>query len=115
MKLIVSCICLSIPGLQFCAFHIPSSICSSQERPLTARGYDSSNGYGSSNSNVNGYSNGTSGGYGGSSNGYGGGSYGGGDFGGSGDKMSNLGANLKTQHWGGSPNQTPGWIHANHY
>ncbi|KAL8728328.1 MAG: hypothetical protein Q9166_005471 [cf. Caloplaca sp. 2 TL-2023] len=43
-------------------------------------------------------SNGTSGGYGGSSNGYGGGSYGG-DFGGSGDKMANLGAGLKTQQW----------------
>ncbi|MCJ1269941.1 ATP-dependent RNA helicase dbp2 [Lobaria immixta] len=47
----------------------------------------------------NGYSNGD-GGYGGSSNGYGGGSYGG-SFGGGagGDKMSNLGAGLKTQLW----------------
>lgn len=61
--------------------------------------YGSSNGYGSSNANVNGYSNGASGGYGASSNGYGGGSYGG-DFGGSGDKMANLGAGLKTQNWG---------------
>ena len=51
----------------------------------------------------NGYSNGYGGGYG-SSNGYGGsngysGGYGGGGFGG-GDKMSSLGAGLKTQHWG---------------
>lgn len=61
-----------------------------------------SNGY--SNGNTNGYS----GGYGGSngysngaSNGYSsGGGYGGGGYGGSGgDKMSQLGANLKTQHW----------------
>ncbi|KAL9597347.1 MAG: hypothetical protein Q9219_005213 [cf. Caloplaca sp. 3 TL-2023] len=56
--------------------------------------YGNSNGYGSSN----GYANGTSGGYGASANGYGGGSYGG-DFGGSGDKMANLGAGLKTQHF----------------
>ncbi|CAL8581353.1 ATP-dependent RNA helicase dbp2 [Xanthoria parietina] len=59
-----------------------------------SNGYGSSNGYGGSN----GYSNGSTNGYGASSNGYGGGSYGG-DFGGSGDKMANLGAGLKTQHW----------------
>lgn len=62
-----------------------------------------SNGYsGGSNGYSNGYSNGSS--YGGASNGYGGGaSYGGGgSYGGGagGDKMSNLGAGLKTQHWG---------------
>ncbi|KAL8659261.1 MAG: hypothetical protein Q9226_000531 [Calogaya cf. arnoldii] len=63
-----------------------------------SNGYGGSNGYGASN--VNGYSNGhgASNGYGASSNGYGGGSYGG-DFGGSGDKMANLGAGLKTQQW----------------
>lgn len=50
----------------------------------------------------NGYSNGD-GGYGSSTNGYGGGSYGGGFGGGAGgDKMSNLGAGLKTQQWGRS-------------
>ena len=59
-----------------------------------------SNGY--SGGGSNGYSNGGSNGYGGggygsSTNGYGGGS----SFGG-GDKMSNLGANLKTQQWGRS-------------
>ena len=65
----------------------------------------SSNGYsnGGSNGNVNGYQNGSS--YGGATGSYGGGgaSYGGGGggFGGAGgDKMSNLGAGLKTQHWG---------------
>ena len=48
----------------------------------------------------NGYSNGD-GGYGSSTNRYGGGSYGGGFGGGAGgDKMSNLGAGLKTQQWG---------------
>ncbi len=57
---------------------------------------DSTNGYGGSHDNVNGYTGGTSNGYGGS-NGYtNGSSYG---AGGTGDKMSNLGANLKTQHW----------------
>jgi hypothetical protein len=47
----------------------------------------------------NGYSGGGGGGYGG-----GGGSYGGsgGGFGGGGDRMSNLGAGLKTQDWGKS-------------
>lgn len=64
-----------------------------------------SNGYsGGSNGYSNGYSNGSN--YGGASNGYGGGaSYGGaGSYGGGagGDKMSNLGAGLKTQHWGKS-------------
>ncbi|MCJ1339132.1 ATP-dependent RNA helicase dbp2 [Bachmanniomyces sp. S44760] len=56
-----------------------------------------SNGYGGSyGGGSNGYSNGTSNGYG-----NGGGSYGGGGFGGGagGDKMSNLGAGLKTQQW----------------
>ncbi|KAL8824807.1 MAG: hypothetical protein Q9191_004804 [Dirinaria sp. TL-2023a] len=63
-----------------------------------SKGYGSSNGY--SGGGSNGYSNGYGGGgYGGSTNGYGdGGSYGGGGFGG-GDKMSNLGAGLKTQQW----------------
>ena len=55
-------------------------------------------------SNTNGYSGGGTNGYsnGGSYGGGGGGSYGGGSFGGGagGDKMSNLGAGLKTQHWG---------------
>ena len=64
--------------------------------------YSGNNGYagGSSNGYSNNYSNG--GGYGASTNGYsGGGGYGGGGFGGvGGDKMSNLGAGLKTQHWG---------------
>ncbi|MCJ1438990.1 ATP-dependent RNA helicase dbp2 [Xylographa pallens] len=66
--------------------------------------YSNGNGYsnGGSNGNVNGYQNGSS--YGGAPGGYGGGgaSYGGGGggFGGAGgDKMSNLGAGLKTQHW----------------
>ncbi len=46
----------------------------------------------------NGHSNGHSNGY--TNGGYGqGGSYGAGNFGG-GDKMSNLGANLKVQQWG---------------
>ena len=58
-----------------------------------------SNGYsgGGSNGYSNGYGGG-GGGYGGSTNGYGGGSSFGGGAGG--DKMSNLGANLKTQQWG---------------
>lgn len=66
--------------------------------------YSGTNGYsgGGSNGYSNGFSNG--GGYGGSTNGYsGGGGYGGGgaSFGGaSGDKMSNLGANLKIQSFG---------------
>ncbi|KAI4162809.1 MAG: hypothetical protein LQ342_003526 [Letrouitia transgressa] len=60
-------------------------------------GYGNSNGYGhGSSSYSNGYSNGTSNGYG-ASNGYGGGSYG--DFGASSDKMANLGAGLKEQHF----------------
>ncbi|MCJ1316928.1 ATP-dependent RNA helicase dbp2 [Xylographa vitiligo] len=66
--------------------------------------YSNGNGYsnGGSNGNVNGYQNGSS--YGGGTGSYGGGgaSYGGGGggFGGAGgDKMSNLGAGLKTQHW----------------
>ncbi|KAL9613674.1 MAG: hypothetical protein Q9167_001803 [Letrouitia subvulpina] len=64
---------------------------------LTHRSYGNSNGYGHGSSGYsNGYSNGTSNGYG-ASNGYGGGSYG--DFGGSGDKMANLGAGLKEQHF----------------
>jgi len=58
----------------------------------------SGGGYSNGNSNgysaTNGYSNGSS--YGGAG---GAGSYGGGSYGGGGDKMSNLGANLKTQHW----------------
>ena len=54
-----------------------------------------SNGY--SGGASNGYSNGYGSGYGASTNGYGGGD----SFGG-GDKMSNLGANLKTQQWGRS-------------
>ena len=66
--------------------------------------YSGSNGYtnGGSGGYSNGYSNGSSAGYGASTNGYsGGGGYGGGSFGGAGgDKMSNLGAGLKTQHWG---------------
>ena len=58
-------------------------------------------GGGYSGGGSNGYSNGHSGGYG--SYGGGGGSYGGGSYGGgSGDRMSNLGAGLKTQHWGKS-------------
>lgn len=66
---------------------------------LTLCVYSGSNGF---SGGSNGYSNGD-GGYGGSSNGYGGGSYGG-SFGGGagGDKMSNLGAGLKTQQWGKS-------------
>lgn len=61
-----------------------------------------SNGYsnGGSNGYSNGYSNG--GGYGNGTSSYGGGaSYGGGNYGGGGggDKMSNLGAGLKTQQW----------------
>ncbi|KAL9129183.1 MAG: hypothetical protein Q9217_002287 [Psora testacea] len=59
-----------------------------------------SSGYGApaTNGYTNGYSNG--GGYGASTNGYGGGGYGGSAFGGAGgDKMSNLGAGLKTQQW----------------
>ena len=71
--------------------------------------YSDTNGYsgGGSNGYSNGFSNG--GGYGGSTNGYsGGGGYGGGGYGGGGasfggaggDKMSNLGANLKTQSFG---------------
>lgn len=66
--------------------------------------YSGTNGYsgGGSNGYSNGFSNG--GGYGGSTNGYsGGGGYGGGgaSFGGAGgDKMSNLGANLKIQSFG---------------
>ncbi|MCJ1277697.1 ATP-dependent RNA helicase dbp2 [Puttea exsequens] len=62
-----------------------------------SNGYSGSNGYGGGN---NAYSNGS--GYGASTNGYsGGGGYGGaGSFGGAaGDKMSNLGANLKAQHY----------------
>lgn len=55
---------------------------------------------GGSNGYSGGGSNGYSNGYGGSTNGYGGGSGFGGGAGG--DKMSNLGANLKTQHWGKS-------------
>jgi len=55
---------------------------------------------GGSNGYSGGGSNGYSNGYGGSTNGYGGGSGFGGGAGG--DKMSNLGANLKTQHWGES-------------
>ncbi|KAK5271119.1 ATP-dependent RNA helicase dbp2, partial [Exophiala xenobiotica] len=57
-------------------------------------GYGSSRdgGYSNGYSGSNGYSNGGGGGYGGS-NGYSGGG------GGGGDKMSNLGAGLKTQHW----------------
>ncbi|KAL9104724.1 MAG: hypothetical protein Q9163_000336 [Psora crenata] len=65
-----------------------------------SNGHTGSNGYGASSTNgySNGYSNGGS--YGASTNGYGGGGYGGGSFGGAGgDKMSNLGAGLKTQHW----------------
>ena len=67
--------------------------------------HSGSNGFsgGGSNNYSNGYSNGGT--YGASTNGYsGGGSYGGGSFGGGagGDKMSNLGANLKTQQWGNS-------------
>ncbi|KAL2048626.1 hypothetical protein N7G274_000538 [Stereocaulon virgatum] len=69
-----------------------------------SNGYSGTNGY--SNGASNGYSNGFSngGGYGASTNGYsggGGGSYGGaGGFGGAGgDKISNLGANLKVQHF----------------
>ena len=68
---------------------------------LTSNFFSGSNGY--SNGGSNGYSNGSGGGYGGSTNGYsGGGGYGGGSFGGGagGDRMSNLGAGLKTQHWG---------------
>jgi len=42
--------------------------------------------------------------YGGGSNGYSGGGYGGGGYGGGGfgggDRMANLGASLKAQHWG---------------
>lgn len=61
--------------------------------------FSGSNGFSGGSNN---YSNG--GGSYGSTNGYSGGtSYGGGSgsFGGAGgDKMSNLGANLKTQHWG---------------
>ncbi|KAK4993151.1 ATP-dependent RNA helicase dbp2 [Elasticomyces elasticus] len=66
----------------------------------SSNGYSNgASGYGGSN----GYSNGTSGGYGGS-NGYSnGGGYGGGGAGG--DRMSNLGASLKTQHW--DPNTMP--------
>ena len=69
--------------------------------------YSDTNGYsgGGSNGYSNGFSNG--GGYGGSTNGYsGGGGYGGGGYGGAsfggagGDKMSNLGANLKIQSFG---------------
>lgn len=58
-----------------------------------------SNGY-SNGHNTNGYSN--SNGYGGGHGGYGGGQGGGygGSFGGGGDRMSNLGAGLKEQHWG---------------
>lgn len=57
-----------------------------------------SNGYSGGYSNgSNGYSGGNSNGYGGS-NGYSSGGYGGGG-GGGGDKMSQLGANLKQQHW----------------
>lgn len=78
-------------------------------------GYNARGGGGYSNGGTNDYSNGASngysngfsngGGYGASTNGYsgggGGGSYGGvGGFGGAGgDKMSNLGANLKVQHF----------------
>ena len=66
---------------------------------LTFGCYYRRNGY---SGGSNGYSNGD-GGYGSSSNGYGGGSYGGGFGGGAGgDKMSNLGAGLKTQQWGKS-------------
>ncbi|ERF69514.1 ATP-dependent RNA helicase DBP2 [Endocarpon pusillum Z07020] len=65
-----------------------------------SNGY-ASGGYSNGNSNgyaaTSGYSNGSYGGSGGAG-GYGGGSYGGGG-GGGGDKMSNLGAGLKTQHW----------------
>lgn len=54
-------------------------------------------------SGSNGYSNGGSNGYsgGGGGGGYGGGGYGGGGggYGGGGDRMSNLGAGLKTQNW----------------
>jgi hypothetical protein len=60
-----------------------------------------SNGYGggSNNYSTNGYggSNGYSNGYGSGNTGYGGAS---GGYGGGGDKMSNLGAGLKVQHWG---------------
>ncbi|KAL9122045.1 MAG: hypothetical protein Q9187_001406, partial [Circinaria calcarea] len=64
--------------------------------------FNGSNGYsnGGSNGYSNGYSNG--GGYGNGTSSYGGGaSYGGGSYGGGagGDKMSNLGAGLKTQQW----------------
>ena len=66
--------------------------------------YSESNGYGSSA--TNGYTNG----YGGqslSTNGYSSGGYGAGSYGGAGgDKMSNLGAGLKTQHWGMAPVDT---------
>lgn len=60
--------------------------------------YSNSNGY--SNGGSNGYSNGNS--YGGTSSApySNGSSYGGGFGGAGGDKMSNLGAGLKTQHWG---------------
>ena len=58
-----------------------------------AYGYSGSNGY-SNGASVNGYSGG--GGYGAGGGGYGGGGYGGGA---GGDKMSNLGAGLKTQQW----------------
>jgi hypothetical protein len=51
-----------------------------------------SNGYSNSNSNVNGFSGGGSG--------YGSGGGYGNSFGGGGDRMSNLGANLKEQDWG---------------
>ena len=80
----------------------------------------SSNGYsnGGSNGNVNGYQNGSS--YGGGTGSYGGGgaSYGGGGggFGGAGgDKMSNLGAGLKTQHWGELDNQPYLFIGTNRF
>jgi ATP-dependent RNA helicase DDX5/DBP2 len=52
--------------------------------------YGGNNGYSNGYGNSNGYS-----------NGYGSASYGGGAYGGSGgDKMANLGAGLKEQHWG---------------
>ena len=66
---------------------------------LTVQYFSGSNDY--SATSTNGYQ--TGGGYGTSTNGYGGGAYGGGGYGGAGgDKMSNLGAGLKTQRWGKS-------------
>ncbi|MCJ1351970.1 MAG: ATP-dependent RNA helicase dbp2 [Icmadophila ericetorum] len=73
-----------------------------------SKSYSNGNSNGYSNGNTNGYSNGNTNGWTGG-NGYGGGGYGGGGGFGGGDKMSNLGAGLKTQTWGAyrKPIQNP--------